>query len=77
METIQYLLYFLHKLDFTDNINDSHYENLRCVERILVNEFEDYNIPKLNDVLNIVDKLVVTLMVGNLQDMLFKTDTLA
>ena len=50
METMYYVLYYLKKLDFTDNVDDSEYENLRCVKRILVNEFEDYNIPKLIDV---------------------------
>ena len=70
------MLYFLSKLDFTDNVNDTGFENLRCVERILVKEFEDYNVPKLIDVLNIVDSLFITLTVGGLQDILIKTDTL-
>ena len=69
-------MYCLNKLDFTDNINDTDFENLSCVKRILVKEFEDYNISKLIDVLSIVDKLFITLTVGELQDDLIKTDTL-
>ena len=41
METIYDVLYYLNKLDFTEYVNDSDYENLRCVKRILVNEFEE------------------------------------
>ena len=76
METIYDVLYYLNKLDFTDNVNDSDYENLRCVKRILVKKFEDYNIPKLIDILSIVDNLFITLTIGQLQDILIKTDTL-
>ena len=45
METVYDILHYLNKLDFTDNVNDSDYENLRYAKGILVNEFEDYNIP--------------------------------
>ena len=76
METINDVLYYLNKLDFTDNVDDSDYENLKCVKKILVREFEDYNIPKLIDVLSIVDNLFITLAVGELQDILIKRDTL-
>ena len=75
METINDVLYYLNKLDFTDNVDDSDYENLRCVKRTLVNEIEDYNIPKLIDVLSIVDNLFITLTVGKLQDISIKTNT--
>ena len=76
METIYDVLYYLNKLDFTDNKNDTDFENLRSVKRILVKEFEDCNMPKLYDVLSIVDILFITLTVGELQDILNKTDTL-
>ena len=49
---------------------------MRCVKRMLVKEFEDYNISKLIDVMSIVDNLFITLTVGELQDILNKTDTL-
>ena len=55
METVYDVLYYLNKLDFTAKINDPGFENLRCVKRILIKEFENYNVPKLIDVLNFVD----------------------
>ena len=76
METLNDVLYYLNKIDFTDKVNDDDYENLRRLKRILVREFEDYNIPKLVDVLSIVDNLFITLTVGKLHIILIKTDTL-
>ena len=76
MEAVYAILYYLNKLDFTDNVIDIDYENLRSAKRILVNEFEDYNIPKLIDVLNLVDNLFITLTFGDLQLILDKTNTL-
>ena len=67
---------FLNKLDFTDNVNDSDYENLRCVKRVLVKKFEGYIVPKLIEVLSLVNNLFLTFTVGGLQDILIKTDTL-
>ena len=76
METIDDVLYYLNKLDFTDKINETDFENLRYVKRILVKEFADYNVSKLIDVLSIVDILFITLTVGELQDISNKTNTL-
>ena len=76
METINDVLHCLNRLDFTANIIDTDFENLRCVKRILVKEFEDYNISKLFDVLITVDNLFITLTVGELQDISIKTDVL-
>ena len=75
METINDVLYYLNKFGFTDNKNDTNFENLRCVKKILVKEFADYNVSKLIDVFGIVDNLFITLTVGELQDILNKTDT--
>ena len=41
MERIYDVLYYLNKLDFNDKINDDDFENRRCVERIMVKEFEN------------------------------------
>ena len=76
METINDVLYYLNKPDFTNNVDDSDYGNLRCVKRILFKEFEDYNISKLIDVLSIIDNLFITLTFGKLQDILIKRNTL-
>ena len=76
METIYDVMYYLNKLEFTDKVDDSDYENLGCVKSILVIEFEENNKPKLIDVISIVDNLFITLTVAKLQDILIETDTL-
>ena len=76
METTKDVLCYLNKLDFTDNVNDSYFENLRCVKRTLVKDFEDYNVSKLVDGLSVVDNLFITFTVSELQEILIKTDTL-
>ena len=76
METIYDILYYLNKLDFTDKVNTDDFENLRCVKRILVEEFGDYNISKLIEVLSIVDNLFIQLTVVEQQDILNRTSTL-
>ena len=76
MHTINVVLQYLNKFYFTDIVNDSEYENLRCVKRILIKQLADYIVPKLIDVLSIVDDLFITLAVGRLQIILIKTDTL-
>ena len=76
METKNDVLHYLNKVDSTDNINDTDFKNLRCVKRILVREIEDYNISKLIDVLSFVVNLNITFTVGELQDILNKTNTL-
>ena len=74
MKTINDVLNYLNKLDLTDNVDDSDYEKLRCVRRIFFKEFEDYNISKLIDALSFVDGLFITLTIGELRDVLIKTD---
>ena len=75
METLNDVLYYLNKLNFPNNINDTVFENLRCVKRILVKDFEDYNVSEIIDVLSIVEYFFITLTIGELQDILNKTDT--
>ena len=76
METINYILFYLIKLDLTDEVNDDDFENLRCVKRILVREFKDYNLEKLIQVLGLVDCLTVLTTTGTLDDVLDSTHTL-
>ena len=72
METVYDILYYPNKLDFTNNVSDSDYEDLRSARRILVKEFEDYKIPKLIDVLSLIDSFFITLTFGDLQRILKK-----
>ena len=76
METVYVVLYYLNKSDFTDKLNDDDFEHLRCVKRISVTEFEDYNLDKLIQVLCVVDRLKVLTMKGTLDDGLDSTNIL-
>ena len=76
METKNDVLYYLNQLHFTDHVIDTDFENLRYVRRFLINEFADFDIPKLIDVSNFNDILFITLTVGGLQVILIKTNTL-
>ena len=76
MEAIYDVISYLNKFDFTDNVNDSDYENLRCIRRKQVNEFESNNIHLLIDVSCLVDSSIITLTIGKLQDILNKTNAL-
>ena len=70
------MLNCLKKLDFTDKVNFDDFENLRCEKRLLVKEFEDYNLVKLIPVLYLVDNLMVLTTAKSLDDVLDSTPTL-
>ena len=70
------ILSYLNKLDFTNEVTDADFENLRCLKRILVREFEYYNLDKLIQVLCLVDSLMVLTRTGTLDDVLDSTHTL-
>ena len=59
MNTINDVLCFLNEIDFTDRINNDHHEKLRDVRLFI--ESEDYKVPALIYVLNIMDKINVFL----------------
>ena len=75
-ETKNDVLYYSIKLDFSDKIHDDDYENLGCVKRIKVKEFEVYILNKLIQFLNLVDHLFVLITIGILDDSLDGTHTL-
>ena len=76
MQTINDVLYYLSKLDFTDKVNDIDFQNIRCKRRKLVAEFEHYNLDKLIQVLSSVDILMVLTTTGTLDDVLHSTNVL-
>ena len=76
METVYNVSYYLNKLDFPEKVNDDDFKNLRCVKRILVRGFEDYNLDKLIQVLCLVDRLMVWTTTGTLDDVLESTHSL-
>ena len=52
METTKDVLCFLNELDFAEKIDNDCLEKLVEVKKMMVREFEDYNIPKMIHVLN-------------------------
>ena len=76
METMKEVLCFLSELDFTDKLANSCLENLVEVRRMMVREFEDYNIPKILHALNIVDEIWLSAMTNDLDYRLEGTDSL-
>ena len=69
-------MYYLKNLDFTDKVNEDDFENLECLKRKLVREFEKFNLVKLIQVLCLVDRLMVLTTARSLDDVLDSTHTL-
>ena len=51
------VLCFLNDFDFVDKLDNDCLEKLVEVKRMMVREFEDYNIPKIIHVSNIIDEI--------------------
>ena len=56
METMKDVLCFLNEPDFVDKQDNDRPEKLVEVKRMMVGEFEDYNIPKMIHVLILLMK---------------------
>ena len=76
MKTIIDLLCFLNELDFTDKLNNDCFEKLDEIKRIVVRNFEDYNIPKMIYALNFVDEISLSVMTNELDYRSERTDSL-
>ena len=57
METKKDVQCFSNELDFTDKLINDCFENLDEIKRMVVREFEYYNISKMVYALNIFDKI--------------------
>ena len=51
------LLFFLNELDFADKLDNDYLEKMADVKKMMVREFEDYNISKMIYALNIIDEI--------------------
>ena len=76
MDTMRCELCFLNELDFTDRLDCDSLEKLYGVKRLLVRQFEDYNIPKKIYALNILDELKLLYVTNHLDHHLERTDSL-
>ena len=57
METMKDVLCFSNKLHSADKLGNDHPEKLVEVKKMMVREFEDYNISKMIYALNVNDKI--------------------
>ena len=76
METLNDVLYFLNKLNFTGYLESDDYEKNNGVREIIVDQFQDVNSLKLIDASSIVDDLLIIFMTGELQQIFDETKTL-
>ena len=70
------VLCFLNELDFVDKLDKDCLEKLVEVKRMTVREFEDYNIPKMIQALNIIDEIQLSNVTNDLDYRLERTDSL-
>ena len=70
------VLCFLNEVDFTDNLDNDCFEKLGEIERMVVREFEDYNISKMIYALNFVDERRLSAMTNDLDYRLERTVSL-
>ena len=76
MESIRDVLCFLNENEFIEEVNNDIFENFRHVNQRLVIKFEDYNVSKLIQVLNIIDDMNLSAVTDNFQCVLDKVNTL-
>ena len=68
------VLCFLNGLDFTKKLDNDCFEKSEEFKRMVVSEFEDYNISKITYALNIVDEIRLSAMAKDLDYRLERTD---
>ena len=70
------VLCFINEPNFAEKLDNDCLEKLVDFERIMVREFEDYNIPKLINALNIIDEITLSALTNDSGYRLEKTDSL-
>ena len=70
------VLCFLNELDFVDKIDNDYLEKLVEIRKMLVREFEDYNISKMINASNIIDEIELTDVTNDLDHRLERTESL-
>ena len=70
------VLCFLSKLDFVDKLDNDYLEKLVEVKKMMVREFEDYNISKMIYALNFIDEIKLSDVTNDLDYALERTDSL-
>ena len=70
------LLYFLNELDFAEKLDNEYLEKMVEVEKMMVREFEVYNISKIIYALKIIDEMKLSDVTNGLDHRLERTDSL-
>ena len=70
------VLYFLNELDFDDKLDNDCLEKLVEVKKMMVKEFDDYNLSKMIYALNIIDEIKLSDVTNDLDYCLERTDSL-
>ena len=69
------VLCFINELDFVDKLDNDYLEKLVEVKKMMVREFEDYNISKMVYALNTIDEIELSNVSNDLDYRLEKTDS--
>ena len=70
------VLCFLNELDFADKLGNDYLEKLAEVKKMMVRDFEDYNISEMTNALNIIDEIKLSNVTNDLDYGLERTDSL-
>ena len=66
MKTMKDVLCFLNELDFADELDNDYPEKLVEVKKMMVREFEYYNVSKMIYALNITDEIKLSEVINYL-----------
>ena len=70
------VLCFLNELDFVDKLDNDYFEKVDGIKRMVVREFEDSNISKMINALNIIDEIELSDVTTDSDYRLERTDSL-
>ena len=76
METMKDVLCFLNELDFVDKLDNDYLEKMVEVKKMMVREFEKYDISKMTYALDIIDEIKLTDVTNDLDHRLERTESL-
>ena len=76
MKTVNDVLCFSNEIDSTDKLNNDCLEKLVEVKKMMLKEFEDYNISKKVYALNNIDEIKLTDVTEDLGHRLVRTESL-
>ena len=76
MKTVNQVLFFLNKVDFTPYLKDDDHQKLRCIKQVLTDEFQDVDSDKIMNMLIVVDDLYISFVTQEFQSVVGLTNML-